>query len=149
MAQRRRPQGCCPLVRVRPLSSANRDRLTSMLKALSDPTRLEILRTIAAQPGPVCACDVVDRFDLSQPTISHHLKVLRDSGLVVGTSDGLEALATAVRATPRFPCCAFEGDRAGFALDVLSIGLLVVVLWVWVMPLLGVDPSAAPDWLPK
>jgi ArsR family transcriptional regulator len=89
MAQRKKPQACCPLVRVRPLSSASRDRLTSTLKALSDPTRLEILRTIAAQAGPVCACDIVDRFDLSQPTISHHLKVLRDSGLLIGTREGL------------------------------------------------------------
>ncbi len=89
MAQRKRPDACCPVVRVRPLSAASRDRLTSMLKALSNPTRLEILRAIAAQPGPVCACDVVDRFDLSQPTISHHLKVLRDSGLLVGSKEGL------------------------------------------------------------
>jgi ArsR family transcriptional regulator len=47
------------------------------------------MRTIAAQPGPVCACDVVDRFDLSQPTISHHLKVLQASGLLVGSREGL------------------------------------------------------------
>jgi len=39
-----------------------------MLKALSDPTRLEILRIVAAQHGPVCACDIVDKFKLSQPT---------------------------------------------------------------------------------
>lgn len=89
MAERRKPQACCPLAKVRPLPAATRKRLTSMLKAIADPTRLEILRTVAAQPGPVCACDVVDRFDLSQPTISHHLKVLRDSGLLTGTREGL------------------------------------------------------------
>lgn len=60
-----------------------------MLKALADPTRLEILRVIAAQPGPVCACDIVDRFDLSQPTISHHLKALRDAGLLTSRRRGL------------------------------------------------------------
>ena len=53
-------------------------------------------------------------------TLRHQRQFYPNSGLVVGTSDGLEALATAVRATPRFPCCAFEGDRAGFALDPCS-----------------------------
>lgn len=77
------------MTNVRRLSARKRDRLTGMLKALSDPTRLEIMRMIAAQPGSVCACDVVDRFDLSQPTISHHLKVLQTSGLLVGTREGL------------------------------------------------------------
>ncbi len=60
-----------------------------MLKALADPTRLEILRFVVAQSGPVCACDIVDRSDLSQPTISHHLKILRDAGLLVGHKKGL------------------------------------------------------------
>ncbi len=60
-----------------------------MLKALADPNRLEIMRVVAAQSGPVCACDIVDRFDLSQPTISHHLKTLRDAGLLVSRRSGL------------------------------------------------------------
>lgn len=60
-----------------------------MLKALSDPTRMEILRIVAAQPGPVCACDIVDRFKLSQPTISHHLKTLSKAGLLIGRRSGL------------------------------------------------------------
>lgn len=60
-----------------------------MLKALADPTRLEILRVVVAQSGPVCACDIVDRFDLSQPTISHHLKILRDAGLLTSRKKGL------------------------------------------------------------
>lgn len=51
-------------------------------KALADPTRLEILRLVLVQPGATCVCDIVDHFDLSQPTISHHLKVLRDAGLL-------------------------------------------------------------------
>ena len=61
---------------------ADRDRLVALHRALGDATRFEIFRLIAAQPGPVCVCDVVDRFDLTQPTISHHLKILRDAGLV-------------------------------------------------------------------
>jgi len=53
-----------------------------VLKALSDPTRLDIFRRIAAGKGPVCVCRLTERFPVSQPTISHHLKVLREAGLV-------------------------------------------------------------------
>jgi ArsR family transcriptional regulator len=60
-----------------------------VFRALSDPTRLEILRLLAAQPGPTCVCDVVDHFHLAQPTISHHLKVLRESGLVRASRRGV------------------------------------------------------------
>jgi ArsR family transcriptional regulator len=62
-----------------------------MFRALGDPTRLEIYRLIAAQPGPICVCDVVDRFPVSQPTISHHLKVLREAGLVTVSRRGVWA----------------------------------------------------------
>ena len=89
MARRSRPAGCCSPIRVRPLTTARGRRVSVMLKALADPTRLEILRLIAAQQGPVCACDIVDRFDLSQPTISHHLKTLRDAGLLTSRRKGL------------------------------------------------------------
>ena len=63
----------------------------AVLKALADPHRLRILALIAAQPAgsPLCACDVEAGFDLSQPTISHHLKVLREAGLVTVTKRGL------------------------------------------------------------
>jgi len=56
--------------------------MVSAFRALGDPARLEIFRLIAAQPAPICVCDVVDHFHLSQPTISHHLKVLRQADLV-------------------------------------------------------------------
>jgi ArsR family transcriptional regulator len=49
---------------------------------LADPTRLEILRLVSAQAKPVCVCDIVDHFELSQPTISHHLRVLREAELL-------------------------------------------------------------------
>ena len=58
-------------------------------KALSDPTRIEVLRLLAQQAGPVCACDIVDHFDLSQPTVSHHLKTLKEAGLLRGRRSGL------------------------------------------------------------
>lgn len=78
-----RPSDCCapPLVIPGP-ARPGRDRLVGVHRAVGDPTRFEILRLLAAQTGPVCVCDVVDRFEVGQPTISHHLKVLRDAGLV-------------------------------------------------------------------
>lgn len=89
MAKRSRPQGCCAIKAVKPLPRARSQRLAEMFKALADPTRLDILRIIMTQSGPVCACDIVQRFDLSQPTISHHLKVLRDAGLLSSRRSGL------------------------------------------------------------
>ena len=52
------------------------------LRALGDATRLEVFRLVASGRGPVCVCHIVDRFRVSQPTISHHLRVLREAGLV-------------------------------------------------------------------
>jgi ArsR family transcriptional regulator len=74
-----------------PLPEGKRDQLVSLFRALGDPTRLEIFRLIAAQADPICVCDVVDRFDVSQPTISHHLKVLREAGLVTVSRRGIWA----------------------------------------------------------
>ncbi len=57
--------------------------LAAAFKALSDPVRLRLLSAIAARSGQeACVCDVSDGFDVSQPTISHHLKVLREAGLL-------------------------------------------------------------------
>ena len=91
MANRERPEGCCPVRAVRPLPARDQDRLVAAFKALADPTRLEILRLVGAQSGPVCVCDIVDRFELSQPTISHHLKVLREGGLLRSSKIGIWA----------------------------------------------------------
>ncbi len=66
-----------------------------VLRALADPTRFEIFRLIVAQEAPLCACDVVDRFDLTQPTISYHLKLLREAGLVAVSQRGVWAYYTA------------------------------------------------------
>jgi ArsR family transcriptional regulator len=56
--------------------------LAPMFKALGDPVRLRLLSLIASTGGESCVCDLTGEFDLSQPTISHHLKVLREAGLV-------------------------------------------------------------------
>jgi ArsR family transcriptional regulator len=92
MATRTRPVKCCtsPLIPV-PLSGSAEDKLIGGLKALADPTRLAIFRLIAAQEEPICVCDIVARFEVSQPTISHHLKVLREAELISVSRRGVWA----------------------------------------------------------
>ncbi len=66
-----------------PLSADHTIGLAHMFKALSDPVRLRLLSLVAShQGGEACVCDISGSFDLSQPTISHHLKVLRQAGLL-------------------------------------------------------------------
>jgi ArsR family transcriptional regulator len=76
---------------VRPLPARDQARLVAAFKALADPTRIEILRLVGAQRVPVCVCDIVYRFDLAQPTISHHLKVLREARLLRTSKIGIWA----------------------------------------------------------
>ena len=82
MPVRTRPEGCCPARAVAQLPAAEQNALVATFKALADPTRLEIFRMVMGQAGPICSCDVVDHFALAQPTISHHLKVLREADLL-------------------------------------------------------------------
>ncbi|WP_243640413.1 ArsR/SmtB family transcription factor [Nocardioides jejuensis] len=73
---------CSPLVS-EPLTSEQAERIVPLLKALADPVRLRLLSLVAAHDGrEACVCDLNDAFDLSQPTISHHLKVLHEAGLL-------------------------------------------------------------------
>jgi ArsR family transcriptional regulator len=66
-----------------PLSADQAERLAPSFKALGDPIRLRLLSLIASHAGgEACVCDLTDAFDVSAPTISHHLKVLRETGLV-------------------------------------------------------------------
>jgi ArsR family transcriptional regulator len=75
--------GCCaPMVR-EPLTTEQATQLAGTFKALADPVRLRLLSLIASHDGgEACVCDLTDEFDVSQPTISHHLKVLREAGLL-------------------------------------------------------------------
>lgn len=74
---------CCSPLSDTALSAAQAERIAPLLKALADPVRLRLMSLIASHPaGEVCVCELTSAFDLSQPTISHHLKVLRDSGLL-------------------------------------------------------------------
>jgi ArsR family transcriptional regulator len=73
---------CSPLVR-EPLTEDWAGGLARMFKALGDPVRLRLLSRVASHAGgEACVCDLSAGFDLTQPTISHHLKVLRDAGLL-------------------------------------------------------------------
>ena len=63
------------------IARADAELLARQFKALADPTRVGIVNRLSAAPE-VCVCDLTDAFELSQPTISHHLRVLRDAGLV-------------------------------------------------------------------
>lgn len=86
------PDICC-VSEINPdaTSSETRTRALSVFKALADGTRFDVFRLIASQNGAICACDIVDRFDVSQPTIAHHLKVLREAGLITCTRRGVWA----------------------------------------------------------
>jgi ArsR family transcriptional regulator len=73
---------CSPLTR-EPLSQGSADRIAPLLKALADPVRLRLMSLVAShEGGEACICDLNPAFELSQPTISHHLKVLHEAGLL-------------------------------------------------------------------
>jgi ArsR family transcriptional regulator len=66
-----------------PLSRAQADEIAPLLKAMADPVRLRLLSIVAShEGGEACVCDLTECFELSQPTISHHLKVLHEAGLL-------------------------------------------------------------------
>jgi ArsR family transcriptional regulator len=80
---------CSPLV-ASPLSADTAERIAPLLKAIADPVRLRLLSLVAAHDGgEACVCDLNDAFDLSQPTISHHLKVLHETGLLERSKRGV------------------------------------------------------------
>jgi ArsR family transcriptional regulator len=77
-----------PLVR-EPLGASAATGLAQVFKALGDPVRLRLVSLIGAhQGGEVCVCELTTAFDLTQPTISHHLKVLREAGIIDGERRG-------------------------------------------------------------
>ncbi|SFE35404.1 ArsR family transcriptional regulator [Actinopolyspora alba] len=80
---------CCSPVTGEPLSAEQATDLSAVFKALGDPVRLRLLSLIAAHAGgEACVCDLSGAFDLSGPTISHHLKVLREAGAITGERRG-------------------------------------------------------------
>jgi len=80
---------CCPSVLTSSLDPAQAATLALGFTALSDPVRLQVLSILAASAtGEVCVCDLVDPVGKSQPTVSHHLKILSQAGLVHGQRRG-------------------------------------------------------------
>src|SRR5687768_11854432 len=89
----KRPAGepCCEPVVFPDIDQEKAERLATVTKALGDPIRLQIVDVLRKHAGKVCVCELVPLFDLSQPTISHHLKVLREAGIVGSERQGLWA----------------------------------------------------------
>lgn len=79
---------CCPPVLDGALGEAAAGDLADLFKVLGDPARLRLLSLIAAAPGGACTCDLVEPLGRSQPTVSHHLKALREAGLIEGERVG-------------------------------------------------------------
>jgi ArsR family transcriptional regulator len=91
--KQKRPSGepCCEPVVYPDVEREQAQRMAKIAKALGDPVRIELVDVLRNHAGKVCVCELVPLFDLSQPTISHHLKVLRDAGLVESERRGLWA----------------------------------------------------------
>jgi ArsR family transcriptional regulator len=82
-------EDCCPSVLAAPLDEVRAVELAKGFAALADPARLRVISMLAAAAGgEVCVCEFVEPLGKSQPTVSHHLKVLGDAGLVVGERRG-------------------------------------------------------------
>ena len=81
--------GCCSPLTREPLAPERAVELSRVFKAMGDPVRLRLLSLIAShEGGEACVCDLTDVFDVTGPTISHHLKVLREAGLISGERRG-------------------------------------------------------------
>jgi ArsR family transcriptional regulator len=89
----KRPAGerCCEPVVYPEVERDEALRMAAVAKALGDPVRLQLIDVLRKHAGKVCVCELVPLFDLSQPTVSHHLKVLRDAGIVGSERVGLWA----------------------------------------------------------
>ncbi len=89
----KRPPGerCCEPVVYPDVEREEAVRMASVAKALADPVRVQLVDVLRKHAGKVCVCELVPLFDLSQPTVSHHLKVLREAGIVGSERQGLWA----------------------------------------------------------
>jgi len=115
---------CCPALLEAPLTEHDADQLAAALKVLADPARLRLVSLIATQPeSEACVCNLTAPLNLSQPTVSHHLKVLSDAGILGREQRGrwayyslvpqtLQLLAGALSATQGYGSCAAH-DQPG------------------------------------
>lgn len=111
LERRSDPVCCAPLTRA-PLSADDAVALAKVVKALADPARLRLLSLIAAHEGSeACVCDLIEPLGLSQPTVSHHLKVLVDAGLVTRDKRGVWAFYALVPQALSALASVLDGDR--------------------------------------
>ena len=89
--KRAKGERCCDPVVYPDVERLQAERMAGIAKALADPVRLQLVDVLRKHAGKVCVCELVPLFDLSQPTVSHHLKVLRDAGIVESEKQGLWA----------------------------------------------------------
>jgi ArsR family transcriptional regulator len=82
---------CCEPVVYPDVEGRQAERMATVAKALGDPVRVQLVDVLRKHAGKVCVCELVPLFDLSQPTVSHHLKVLREAGIVGSERQGLWA----------------------------------------------------------
>jgi ArsR family transcriptional regulator len=89
----KRPVGepCCEPVAYPDIEREHAERMARVAKALGDPIRMQLVDVLRRHAGKVCVCELVPLFELSQPTVSHHLKVLREAGIVGSERRGLWA----------------------------------------------------------
>lgn len=82
-------EDCCPAVLATPLNEKRADELAGAFEVLADPVRLRLLSLlVSAEAGEVCVCELVEPVGRSQPTVSHHLKILADAGMITGEKRG-------------------------------------------------------------
>ena len=107
------PLACCTPLAREPMTADRAAQVAPLLKAIADPARLRLLSVIqAAEGGEACQCDLTDPVGLSQPTVSHHLKVLHDAGLVTREKRGSWAYYRAVPARLAAVAAALTDTRA-------------------------------------
>jgi ArsR family transcriptional regulator len=119
---------CCEPVVYPDVERDQAIRMAEVAKALGDPVRLQLVDVLRKHAGKVCVCELVPLFDLSQPTVSHHLKVLRQAGIVGSEREGLWAyyyvipnaleelsawLSRPTRPTPARPCAKSTPQQRG------------------------------------
>ena len=107
----KRPAGepCCEPVAYPDIERAQAERMAEVAKALGDPVRMQLVDVLRKHAGKVCVCELVPLFDIGQSTLSHHLKKLRDAGLVDSERQGLWAYYY-VKPEALAPLAAWLGD---------------------------------------
>ena len=91
--KQKQPAGtrCCEPVAYPDVERAEAQRMAAIAKALGDPVRVQLVDVLRKHAGKVCVCELIPLFELSQPTVSHHLKILRSAGIVDSERRGLWA----------------------------------------------------------